>query len=333
MRPWRALAGALPVLLSCAGPAERLWAREAAWADLDLLERREDLRLTRLPTGDPVGYWPRLVLKREGWAMDNRAWLLSQGLREDEVVDLLVERQRPDFDEGALKAALGELETALARGREEYGLFGPAALLLVPDERLPGEVLDRVWRLAAAASPRPVTAVGRVDGHLRTPFTRAPEGYGRCARGLVLDQQAAGLRVLGFGPAPLGPRAGECAAFSPEEIGPALRALAERCAAVEPGFCLDLVHQVSDGATAGEVLRAQASVWAVGEPLRQGPMAWLGQPTRRDCAAVQSVASLDEAALARACAPPLRVFAEEAARGAPASAIEAALAVPQGAAP
>lgn len=325
--------GALAMVLSCARPIEQVWSREAAWADLDGLERREDLRLTRLPTGDPVGYWPRLVLAREGWALDNRAWLLSQGLREEEVLDLLVEIRGQGFESDPLRTALGTLQAALARGEEEYGLMGPAALLLVPDERLPGDVLDAVWRHAAAAFPRPVTAVGRVEDRLRTPFTRAPEGYGRCARVVVLDQRAAGLLVLGVAEAPLGPRAGECAAFTPEELGPALRALAERCAAVEPGFCLDLVHQVGDSATAGEVLRAQASVWAVGEPLRQGPMASVGRPERLDCAAVRSVASLDEAALRRACAPPLRIFAEEAALGAPAGFIEAALAGPEGAAP
>lgn len=102
---------------------------------------------------------------------------------------------------------------------------------------------------------------------------------------------------------------------------------------MEPGFCLDLVHPVGVGATSGEVLRARARVWAAGEPLRQGPMAWVGQPARRDRAAIQSVESLDEAARKRACAAALRVFAEEAALGAPSRAIEAALAGPQGAAP
>lgn len=301
----------LAVFLACEGPLDQAWSREASWASLDRLEAESGLQLTRLSAGDAVGRWPRIVVKMDGIDLDNRAFVLSLGLPEAQAAGLLVDQpQVLTLKEGALQErqrtgmGVDELRAplkALLASNAEAPAPPPAALLIIPDARLPAETLKAVMHTALQAGFKTVTPAGRVGDHLRTPLTRSAIPFGQCRRLAIVDQSAAGV-LLQVGASSIGPVHGGCDRLPPSETGPALRGLAKACYESWPGFCFDVVHAIDDDVRAGEVLSALSSTWAVDEPLRQGPLSSLLEGSR-DCSATLGLASLDAAAIATICTP------------------------------
>jgi hypothetical protein len=184
-------------LLGCAGPYDAVADREAAWwGPVAELEQREGLTLADLPDGEPVGYWPRVVLHADRIAVDNRAWFLSlpepvfETLEERERAELLVEADAvvpldagvvPESDKrGQLIDALyAELLDIAERHKALADPLGDAAppfdgrLIVVPHADTPMLTLREVLFTASQAQFSGVAVAGDASGRLRSAMALA----------------------------------------------------------------------------------------------------------------------------------------------------------------
>ncbi|MCA9489428.1 MAG: hypothetical protein KC621_05880, partial [Myxococcales bacterium] len=140
----------LVTLAGCGGGWQAVADRERPWwEDSARLERREDLDLVEMPSGEPVGYWPRVVIRRDRIDVDGRAWALShQGELEPEAV---FERTVTTLVDGR---APGDrmMVDGLQQGLRDLRDAHPDALgvvLIVPDATTRGDTLLRVTATVA----------------------------------------------------------------------------------------------------------------------------------------------------------------------------------------
>jgi hypothetical protein len=306
---------ALLALVACAGPLDAALEHEAAWGSLDRVEAETGLQLARLEAGDPVGRWPRVVVRLDGIDLDDRAWALSLALPAEDRATLLVEapgvvtldagRLREDQHSGplvpALEAPLQALRDRMRAVPEGGGAPTPDGFLLVPDARVPWETVASVEYTVLQAGFDGVTFAGRVGEHLRTPYTSSPAGYGQCPREAVVHQVDGGWLLNRRDRPTVSARAGACAPLPLGDLGPRLRDVATACD--EGPACLDLLFLPDADLPMGTVLAGLAAVWSVGEPLRQGPMVWGAGREPEVCTAVlgpTAIASSDGAFCAHA---------------------------------
>ena len=70
MMPW------ILLQLGCDPLAESV-RDEAIWYDTERIVSEAGVALVPISSGEPVGYWPRVVIREEGIDVDNRAWVLT----------------------------------------------------------------------------------------------------------------------------------------------------------------------------------------------------------------------------------------------------------------
>ena len=107
----------LTLMLACADPWLPLEAAEARWQRAEDIEADQGLQLAALSGGEPLGHWPRLVIRMDGIDFDNRAWVLSL---DDELLRSLDEDQRRWLvkdQPGIMPLSEGVAAPAAVRGR------------------------------------------------------------------------------------------------------------------------------------------------------------------------------------------------------------------------
>ena len=237
-------------MLACADPWHPLEVAEARWQRAEDIEADQGLQLAHLPSGEPLGYWPRLVIRMDGIDLDNRAWVLSL---DDEVLRSLDEEQRgwlvkdqpgimPLSGGLAAPAALqGQmlrpLYNALKEASEDWepicrelDLDWPDTLIVVPDARVPWETVRQVLYTAMQAPPfRSYTLAGEHQGRLWGATATKPDPSVPCALSSWMDPRPGQVAVGIHGLPWLRGAGGQCPLADPGEAVETLVALRERC--------------------------------------------------------------------------------------------------------
>ncbi len=295
----RLIAPAVLVLCGCASPWVPAADREAVWwADPSGIEAATGLDLVDLPRGQPLGYWPRLVLRRDGLDFDNRAWALSlpdatlSALDADERSALLAEgrdivplrsgRLDPEQLQGSLIPALFD---RLLNHREDLIAFAetrdlepPGTLVVVPDAAVSVETIQAaLYSVAQAGMLDAYALAGASEGRLRSATASQP-GSSACLRILLADLDADGVRLPLEGLPPLADAAGRCP-LQPPDAWAVVADLQQLCrplwlaAGADPATaCIEVWPAPAGDLSAAVLLPALSGLVAHGPALALGPL-------------------------------------------------------------
>ncbi|MCB9669143.1 MAG: hypothetical protein H6734_06710 [Alphaproteobacteria bacterium] len=331
---------ALLLLLAC-DPLSPVAREEAVWwGPTAAIEAREGIDLVELPAGEPVGYWPRIVVYADRIEVDTRAWWLSvppsaydalgrQGVLEamvaSKVVASVVDGQVPaDQKRGQLITGLYEVLLAQAEARKALAqrtgdpdLEFHGRVLIVPDASASVELLREALYTAGQAQFGGSTFAGAMGGRLRAASASSDVG---CAQQVVVDVVPAGVHILAGGvpiqgdPCPLPLEA------LPGQVSEVFRAcedlydaIATEVAAAHPTVspidpsewrCTQALVHLGGDTTASDLLPAVASLHALHPRVDQGQ--FIGgpdSPSPARCTDRVSMAALAPDSLSRLCVP------------------------------
>ena len=155
---------------------------EAIWYDTERIVSEAGVELVPISGGDPIGYWPRVVIRREGIDVDNRAWTLTlpeaafeqaeaaQPLEWSDLVVLqdgrLPEGTDSPLIEPLLEALMEIADSSMADGREYEGVRFDGHLVVVPEPDIPWQTIYAVLYSAANAQFSSWAIVGQAEGRL-----------------------------------------------------------------------------------------------------------------------------------------------------------------------
>ena len=242
------------LLLACTHPATEVAEREAPWYRLDeAAQAALGIQLVPLPAGEPVGAWPRVVIRRDGIDLDDRSlWLTLDvdtraALSAGQLRALLIEQTGlVGLEEGRLAvlddspAALPDLEVALRTlrfsleaatsrdGAPAPALYGP---VVVPDARVPWQTVELVMVSALNAGWTRSAVAGTVGDRLRAPGAGGTGAWAwdACPVQAIATVGSEGVELTVARSPPLAAAVGSCEFSAPEALGPGLSALADRC--------------------------------------------------------------------------------------------------------
>jgi hypothetical protein len=229
-------------LLACGG--DPLVAEEAVWwGPVDELEAAVGLDIVDLPAGEPIGYWPRIVLYDDRIEVDNRAWFLSLPddlrasqpalLREPERVADVVDGEVPESVlRGRLISGLYEALRPMANAHRELAeetgdeaLAFDGRVVVVPSAGTSTTLLLQVLFTAGQSMYDNAAMAGDTGGRLRS--ATAWDGA-TCSVPLIAEPRDDGF-VLQAARIPF--RGAQCPS-PPGELGTVVRELVEACARV-----------------------------------------------------------------------------------------------------
>ena len=221
--------------VGCAGPLDDVAAREAVWWGApEGIEEAVGIDLVDLPGGpgggEPLGYWPRVVVRQEGLDFDTRAWALSLP---DELLLELTDEERDalvleatdvaKLTEGRLAEADAKSplimplfdvfeaqREALRAFTEAHELDYPQTLVVVPDAGVPMETLRAVLYTAGQGLyMSEYTVAGAHEGRLRGAMASS-DSREACAILLVPELGSEGLVVSRADLPPVAGAGGQC---------------------------------------------------------------------------------------------------------------------------
>ncbi|MCB9692966.1 MAG: hypothetical protein H6736_14240 [Alphaproteobacteria bacterium] len=297
---------ALLLLLAC-DPLSPVAREEAVWwGPTAAIEAREGIDLVELPAGEPVGYWPRIVVYADRIEVDTRAWWLSvppsaydalgrQGVLEamvaSKVVASVVDGQVP-ADQKRAQLITGLYEVLLAQAEARKALaervgdpaFGlDEQILIVPDASTTAALLREALYTAGQAQLFSGTLGGSVDGRLRSA---AASSDGACVQTVLVQvgrdgvHLSAGPPILAGDTCPLAARdlpdafarlTGACADLYDAEAAAA--AEAHPTVTLDPAEwrCTRVLSFLGGDVPASEVLPVLATLHTLHPDVRQGP--------------------------------------------------------------
>lgn len=293
----------LLLLLTACNPWSEVHDREAPWwGSAAALERATGHDLIELPAGEPVGYWPRLVVGMHAIEVDNRAWFLSlppqvfeDAEAEEELRGLLVEarlelqggRVAPGSRRGMLITPLYDVlmelvDSAKSIGERYEGAPFEDQVLVLPAPGVPAETLSQVIYTAGQAQLGSAALGGVVDDRVRRVVA---EGDAlACADMLTVEagQGGAILRAAGYSLSPDGACPSAQTGATLERLtslcAPRWEALAAAAAAAHPELeplpaerwrCVALLTGLSGSGQAGDLLLALSQAHALHPAVRQ----------------------------------------------------------------
>jgi hypothetical protein len=334
----------LALCASCAHPDADLVAREATWADADQVEAELGIDLAELPGGEPLGAWPRVVIRRDGIDLDTRApWLALDpeqraALGPSEQKALLVEQPGlVPLDGGALVAgqvdevrrtalharhgmggAPGSLQSlrvglsAYSEALDALDLPGPRyGPVVVPDAMVPWASVQAALQAAWAAGWPRATVAGRVGPRLRSPWAEADAAHAddSCLK-MVAAQTVDGLQLRTAGGArdeavpPIGGPGPACALVAPAAVGATLQDLAARCAAFDAAPSCLRVTFLPHDEVPAGAVLTAMAGVYAGWPELRAGTVAMAQEWVDPLPCATPLDSLDQASLARLCLPP-----------------------------
>ena len=283
------------LVLQACNPWSALHEREQIWYDADRIENEQELDLIEIEAGEPIGYWPRIVVRSDRIEFDNRAWFLSlpeEFFLSDEHTDIdrrayLVESQTVEILAlGAMTPSNGqdvpfpqlarvfeEHANSVESFRERFALSEPnmhrTTVISEPDVPW-GTAAGIMYTAMQSLVDLPVLA-GRVGNRLRTPMASvSDEGLCLVEGRQRLTNDGAWLEIPG-----IPPLVGEdgCAGSDWASIMDAAETLLEGCHARWPGElpiidlgaldalefydpCIQISMQVSEDVTVEAVMTA-----------------------------------------------------------------------------
>ena len=178
-------------MLSGCDPLPDPYRDEAIWYDTERIASEAGAALVTISSGEPVGYWTRIVIREEGIDVDSRAWSLTlpetelgrEGAVSPFVWSSLVSLESGRLAEGADELMITPLYEALrdvasahidAGALHEEALFHGRAML-VAEPNIPWQTIRAVLYSAGQAQFSSVAIVGQVDGRLRYPGAPSAE--------------------------------------------------------------------------------------------------------------------------------------------------------------
>ena len=130
-------------LLGCSEPLAEVYASEAVWWRADGIASL-GIEPVVVPAGEPVGYWPRIVVGPDAYMLDNRAWVLSH---EEPEASSVFERDVRGDRRALLDAALDLAD--IHRTHDDW-----VPILVVPDHGVGWErVFDALYVAGQAGFP------------------------------------------------------------------------------------------------------------------------------------------------------------------------------------
>lgn len=316
------MVSSLLLFLSC-DPLAKSVRDEAVWYDAERIASEAGVSLVPISSGEPVGYWTRVVIREDGIDLDNRAWALTlpEAAYAREVVPMpLVWSDLVPLEggrivgatEGLLIESLYEafvevVNTHILMGQQLAEIPFDGRLVVVPEPGIPWETIRSVIYTAASAQFSAYAIVGEVDGRLRYPSAPSAEQACPYSVNTHLTPSAAWIDAELFGaPAPPLTGAGGCA--DPDGIASAVAALSAACVprwhaalaalGAEPSAgrdCVSVTVSPDSEVTAAALLQHQASLYAVWPAVEQGLLGSGSMEGSSDLAACEyavSVASL-----------------------------------------
>ncbi|MCB9793367.1 MAG: hypothetical protein H6741_11660 [Alphaproteobacteria bacterium] len=205
----------LLLLLAACNPWAEVHEREAPWWGPASGLPAE---LVRLPEGEPVGYWPRIVVGAEAIEVDNRAWFLSlpepllEALEPEDLERLLVERrldlpldagriperaQRGLFIPALYDTLIEVVEAAKWAAELDEAMAFEDAVLVLPAPGVPSQTLAQVFYTAGQAQLGGAALGGLVDDRVRR--VSAAGDAAACAGLVILEANAEGPMLSGGG--------------------------------------------------------------------------------------------------------------------------------------
>ncbi|MCB9686340.1 MAG: hypothetical protein H6738_15205 [Alphaproteobacteria bacterium] len=295
---WAACTGGWPAIAG----RERPW-----WEDSAALERVEDLDLVEMSSGESVGYWPRVVVRRDRIDVDDRAPALARW--EELPPEAVVERTVATLVDGVLPGTdwiVPGLEQGL-RDLRAHDLDGTRVVLIVPDAATSADTLFRVGVTVAQQAGSFVLA-GAAEGRVRAA-TATDEV---CPVALALRIDDAGGTLTAADGTRLLPSDTSCPASAEQQVG-ALEALWRACgptwdtvAAAHPEAredwrCLEATPLMGD-AHADVLLRTLGALHGAAGDVRTAPLGAARDPAPV-CGGEVTLDALDADRLRAICAP------------------------------
>ena len=316
------------LLLTACNPWRGVHERESVWwGPAGALSRTADLELVEGPSGEPLRYGPRIVIRSDGLDVDNRSWFLSlpdaaflgdastpaHYLHEHTSLLPLSDGHIPSEHRSgrALPALLAVLDALAASHRAAARQLGAAPfdgyIVVVSEPSVSGEALLDVLFTAAQSQYGTWALAGAVDGRLRA--LSVSDSLGDCASSVSILPAGSGQAVrtmtstVDLGTCPV------------HDIGPVLDRLLEQCAPhwsvlaasilpepADPADWLCIATYFSaDTARAGPLLRSLSATHARHPAIRQGDLLALLDEGDPCAGAIDLSGPLSTSALEQAC--------------------------------
>jgi len=295
MMPW------ILLQLGCDPLAESV-RDEAIWYDTERIVSEAGVALVPISSGEPVGYWPRVVIREEGIDVDNRAWVLTlpeaayarEVMPQPLVWSSLVPLQDgrlPAGTESRLIKPLYEAMLEMANASIDIGAEHEEALfdgrfVVVPEPGIPWRTISAVLYSASQAMFSSWALAGEVDGHLRYPGAPSQEQACPYEVTVHLTSTEAWIDAHPLG-APTPPLTGAGGCAETEGIAAAVAALAEACVPrwhaaqemlgeqpVAGRDCVSVILSPDSALSAAALLHHQARLYEAWPAVEQGLLSW-----------------------------------------------------------